>query len=237
MRKIIVALLSTMLMLQACAFNNVGIRNRSTSISDRMEQSTVLVHVKLELVTHDEDTDTDKIYQAWGSCGGVYIKDNIILTAGHCINVPAKEDDGTVTLKEIWVKKLGHSERAFVVKLDAPADLALLYTDMPGKPVKLADEIVRGQDVWVIGNPLGLRDVFTRGVVSNSHLEVTDEKATFLIVDAVALPGNSGGPIVDTNCHLVGILTRSTSFLGFLGASGLGIGVDSNSIKTFLKSK
>jgi len=55
------------------------------------------------------------------------------------------------------------------------------------------------------------------------------------VVDATALPGNSGGAVVDRRGHLIGILTRSTSLFGSFGAAGLGLAVDLGTIREFLK--
>jgi S1-C subfamily serine protease len=195
------------------------------SVPKKMEASTVLIRMKIHRL---EDNKT-----GWGACSGVYIKKNIILSAAHCVDFPA--DDG-IELKEIWIKNNDQkSERAVVVRVDPAADLLLLYTPLAGTPVKLAHKAIRGEDCWVIGNPLGLRDIVTKGIVSQINCASKGEKATFLIVDAIALPGNSGGAVVDSHGRLIGILTRSTSLFGSLGASGLGIAVDLKTIREFLK--
>jgi S1-C subfamily serine protease len=214
MKKTLVTLLAMLLALPACA----------TNISRKMEKSTVLIHMKIHRIKGN------KI--GWGTCSGVYIKNNIILSAAHCVDF--SEDEG-IELKEIWIKKGNESERAVVVKVDPAADLLLLYTPLTGTPVKLAHKVTRGEDCWVIGNPLGIVDILTKGIVSKINLKEKGEKAIFIIVDAVALPGNSGGAVVDSKGHLIGILTRSTSILGGLGASGLGMAVDLKTIREFLK--
>ena len=228
MKKTISALLTALLLLPACAFN-INTPHIS-SLSNRMEDSTVLIHMKLHMTATDKKTGKKKERSGWGTCSGVYIKDNIILSAAHCVEV----EEG-IDLKQIWVKKGDTSEQAVVVKVDAAADLVLLYTPMKGTPVKLSKRVVRGQDCWIIGNPLGLRDILTKGIVSKIDFVVADEKASFIIVDAVALPGNSGGAVIDSQGRLVGILTRSTSIFGSFGASGLGICVDLHTIRAFLK--
>ena len=215
MKKTLATLLALFIVLPACAMN----------ISKKMEDSTVLVHMKIH---RDEDNKT-----GWGTCSGVYLKKNIILSAAHCVDYSADEK---IQLKEIWVKKGNQSEKAVIVKVDAAADLLLLYTPLEGTPVKLAHKVTRGEDCWVIGNPLGIIDILTKGIVSKINLKDKGEKATFIIVDAVCLPGNSGGAVVDKRGHLIGILTRSTSLLGGLGASGLGLAVDLRTIREFLKS-
>jgi S1-C subfamily serine protease len=214
MKKFLVSLLSVFLVLPACA----------TNISKKMEDSTVLIKMKMH---RKEGNKT-----GWGTCSGVYIKKNIILSAAHCVEFDSEEG---IQLKEIWVRKGDISEKAVIVKVDSAADLLLLYTPLNGTPVKLAKRAIRGSECWVIGNPLGLVDVVTKGIVSKIGFKMKGEKAVFIIVDAVCLPGNSGGAVVDRKGHLIGILTRSTSMLGGLGAAGLGMAVDLKSIREFLK--
>ncbi|MGH7974739.1 MAG: trypsin-like peptidase domain-containing protein [bacterium] len=227
MKKHLVALLSIALLLPACAFNGVT-TSKSIHVANRMESSTILMHIKIHLHAETEDGVIDK--SGWGSCSGVYIKDNIILSAAHCVE-PLDED---ITIKEIWIKHGDVSERAVPVIVDPKADLALLYTPLKGTPIHFADKVVRGEDCWIIGNPLGLVDTITKGIVSQINLKQKHEKASYTIVDAVALPGNSGGAVVDSNCNLIGILTRGTSMLGSFGAAGLGIAVDIATVKAFL---
>jgi S1-C subfamily serine protease len=212
MKKLLVSLLSVFLALPACA----------RSVPQKMSDSTVLLKMK---VHRDEGNKT-----GWGTCSGVYIKKNIILSAAHCVELP----EG-MQLKEIWIKKGEESEKAVVVRIDPAADLLLLYTPLNGTPVKLARRAILGSECWVIGNPIGMINIVTKGIVSRINFVVKGEKAVFMIVDAVCLPGNSGGAVLDKNGRLIGILTRSTSMLGGLGAAGLGIAVDLKTIREFLK--
>lgn len=229
MKKIIASLISAMLLLPACSFNTANIR--SEYISNRMEASTVLIKMKVHLTMKNPKTGEVKEKSGWGTCSGVYIKDNVILSAAHCVDYSNEEG---LELKQIWIKSGDVSEQAVVVKIDPQADLLLLYTPLKGKPVKLAKRAIRGEDCWVIGNPLGMVDIITKGIVSQIDYSYIGEKATFLVVDATALPGNSGGAVVDSNGRLIGILTRSTSMFGPFGASGLGIAVDLKTIREFL---
>ena len=230
MKKTLTALLTTLILLQACSFNSIP--HTSIGISNRMESSTVLIKMKLHMVRENPLTGEKEEKTGWGACSGVYIKDNLILSAAHCVSF--SKDEG-LDLKQIWVKKGDVSEQAVVIKVDPEADLLLLYTPLKGTPIKLADRAVRGQDCWVIGNPLGMVDILTRGIISKINWDIKGEKAQFIVVDAVALPGNSGGCIINQNEQLIGILTRSTSMFGSMGASGLGIGVDLKTIREFLK--
>ncbi len=229
MKRTIALLLATVLCLPACATSHAS--TRSEKISNKMEDSTVMLRMKVKAVFEDPKTGEKVVREGWGTCSGVYIKENIILSAAHCVDVPENME-----IKQIWAKKAGESARAVVVKIDPQADLLLLYTPMSGHALKLASKAVRGQDCWVIGNPLGLEDVLTKGIVSKLHLIVAGEKASFMVVDAAVLPGNSGGAVVDASGRLIGILTRSTSLLGPFGAAGLGLAVDLGTIREFLRS-
>src|ERR1039457_3654604 len=113
MKKIIVSLLSVFLALPACA----------TNISKKMERSTVMLKMKVHYVEDNRD--------GWGTCSGVYIKKNIILSAAHCTEL----SEG-MELRQIWIKKGEESARAVIVKVDTNVDLLLLYTPLEGTPVK-----------------------------------------------------------------------------------------------------
>lgn len=228
MKKTIATLLTSFLFLQACATISPN-----HYVSNRMESSTVLIKMKLHMTAEDPLTGEKKERSGWGTCSGVYIKENLILSAAHCVSFGA--DEKGLELKQIWIKQGDTSEQAVIVKVDPAADLLLLYTPLKGTPIKLARTVERGQDCWVIGNPLGLVDILTKGVVSRIHMTMKEEKASFIILDAAVLPGNSGGAVVDSNCHLIGILTRSTSMFGAFGATGLGFAVDLRTIREFLK--
>lgn len=191
MKKLFVSLLSMLLALPACAMN----------ISRKMEDSTVLIKMKGRNIENNRT--------GWGNCSGVYIRKDIILSAAHCATPP----EG-VELVEIWIKKGEVSEKAHIIKVDPTVDLLLLQTPLLGTPVKFARRAIRGEDCWVIGNPIGMIDVLTKGIVSKIGFKIGTEKASFIIVDAVVLPGNSGGAVIDRRGHLIGILTRSTSMMG-----------------------
>ena len=250
MKKTIASLLTACLLLPACA----------TNVPRKMEDSAVLIKVKVHQdpiskkaskkapikkdVDGDDDndnsesidvihldTDANKGKDGWGICSGVYIKSNIVLSAAHCVDVPEN-----VHIKEIWIRKGSEADKAVIVKIDKQADLVLLYTPLQGNPVKFAWSVSRGEDCWVIGNPLGLPNIVTKGIVSQVNFTWAKQKATFIIVDASTLPGNSGGPVLNSHGHLIGILTRSTSMFGEMGAVGLGFAVDLGTIREFLKS-
>jgi S1-C subfamily serine protease len=218
MKKLLVALVACSLLLSSCLPDQV-------SLARRCELSTVLLHIKL--------AKGDR--RGWGACSGVYVSPHIILTADHCVDM---ELDGAkdIKIKEIWVRNvLGHGARATVLKQDRRRDLALIRTPLTGLPVALAHHVRLGEDVWIVGNPLGLTFVVSKGIVSRTSLKTEDFPCNHFVVDAVVLPGNSGGPSFNSRGELIGIVTMSTSLFGTFGASGLGIVVQIDEVRHFLK--
>ena len=183
--------------------------------------SSVLIHVKVQ---------RDDGKRGWGTCSGVYVEKNTILTAAHCFEVPEGME-----LLQVWVgKNDGTSAKGEIIDLSPERDLALVHTQLDGIPVPLAHSVRQDIPLEVIGNPLGINFVITRGIVSKVNFKMGDNPTKHFILSAIVLPGNSGGPVFDENGFLIGILVRSTSMLGSLGGSGLGIAVDIHEIRGFL---
>jgi S1-C subfamily serine protease len=176
----------------------------------------------------------DEVKQGWGTCSGVYVSSNHILTANHCVDVSHSD----VKIKEVWVRNVyGDSAKATIVRVDPVKDLALLDTDLNGTPAHLASSVEVGEDVYIVGNPLGLEFVVTKGIVSSMDVTFNTFPRDHFITDATVLPGNSGGPCFDKRGRLIGIVVMSTSFFGSFGASGLGIAVQIDDVRKFLKHK
>src|ERR671922_2074860 len=135
--------------------------------------------------------------------GVIIEKDGQILTNAHVVDGAASL---TVTLDS------GNRVTARILGLDPVLDLALVRVDTPGPlpAARLGDaSAVRvGDEVVAIGNPLGLDQTMTRGIVSalNRLLPgISDEP--MIQTDAPINPGNSGGPLVDRCGRVIGINT------------------------------
>jgi S1-C subfamily serine protease len=214
MRKLLSILLTAVLAMPACA-----------STIDREVYSTVLIHVKVQLTTPEGKRN------GWGTCAGVYVEKNEILTASHCMG--AYEEN--VKVKDIWVaQENGYTARATIDLISPEKDLCLLHTDLRGTPVHLGRAVHQGQDITMVGMPLDLSWILTKGVVSRVNFRFGGNPTRHFVTDATVLPGNSGGPTFDSRGRLVGIVVRSTSMFGFLGAAGLGFVVDISEIRGFL---
>ncbi|MBW4051906.1 MAG: PDZ domain-containing protein [Proteobacteria bacterium] len=115
-----------------------------------------------------------------------------------------------------------------VVGVDPDTDLAVLKIDLPNLPVITfgrSDTLRVGDIVLAIGDPLGLSQTVTHGIVSataRGHLGITTFE-DFIQTDAPINFGNSGGALVDTNGELVGINTAIVA--KSLGVEGIGFAI------------
>ncbi len=124
---------------------------------------------------------------------------------------------------------------AKVVGIDREADLAVLKVE-PGErlPVlKLSDSdtLRQGQVVLAFGNPLGLENSVSIGIVSSVGRQVKpDDPMVYIQTDAPINPGNSGGPLLDADGNVIGINTFILTQSG--GSEGIGFAIPSNIVKS-----
>jgi S1-C subfamily serine protease len=111
-----------------------------------------------------------------------------------------------------------------VLRIDAPRDKLL--------PIAIGSsrELQVGQGVYAIGNPFGLDQTLTRGIVSalNREIESVNRRAIRGVIqtDAAINPGNSGGPLLDSAGRLIGVNTQIYSPSGASAGIGFAIPVD-----------
>ncbi|HEU0121316.1 MAG TPA: trypsin-like peptidase domain-containing protein [Bryobacteraceae bacterium] len=119
---------------------------------------------------------------------------------------------------------------AKVIGQDEETDLALLKIERQGLPALEfgnSDKLRQGQMVVALGNPMGLANSMTMGVLSSAQRQLREEDPmTYLQTDAPINPGNSGGPLVDLDGKLIGINTFILTQSG--GSEGLGFAIPSN---------
>ena len=134
--------------------------------------------------------------------------------------------------------KLGDGRElpAKVVGRDAKTDLALLKVDATGLPViPLGDSTALqvGEPVMAIGNPFGLEQTVTTGIVSATGRVIgSGPYDNFIQTDASINPGNSGGPLINARGEVIGINTAIFSRGG--GSVGIGFAVPSSLAKTVI---
>jgi serine protease Do len=119
------------------------------------------------------------------------------------------------------------------VGLDKQTDVALLEIQgdsPPPLPIGDSQELRQGQIVLAFGSPLGLENSMTLGVVSAVARQLKPEDPMIYVqTDAAVNPGNSGGPLVDTNGRMVGLNALIYSQSG--GYEGIGFAVPSHIVK------
>ncbi len=142
-----------------------------------------------------------------------------ILTNNHVIE---DADDIEVVLAD------GRRAAAKVIGTDPDTDLALLKIDLDRLPAIVlgqSEQLLVGDVVLAIGNPFGVGQTVTSGIVSalgRSQLGINTFE-NFIQTDAAINPGNSGGALVDVNGHLMGINTAIYSRSG--GNMGIGFAI------------
>ena len=158
--------------------------------------------------------------------GVIIDKDGQILTNAHVVDGAASL---TVTLDS------GNKAPARILGLDPVLDIALLRVDSTGAlpAARLGDSsaVKVGEEVVAIGNPIGLDQTMTRGIVSGLNRllpGVSDEP--MIQTDAPINPGNSGGPLVDRCGGVVGINTLVSE-----DAQSIGFAVPINAAKAILR--
>jgi 2-alkenal reductase len=190
----------------------------------------------VSIQTANENSRTMRGESAGGSGSGfVWDRAGHILTNHHVVEnarrIRVILDDGRALSARI-VGTAPATDLA-VLKLDAPP------ADLRPIPVGSSGDLLVGQTVFAIGNPFGLSQTLTQGIVSalgrrlptESGREITDVIQT----DAAINPGNSGGPLIDTSGRLIGVNTAILSPAGASAGVGFAIPVDTvNRIATAL---
>ncbi|MDH3641157.1 MAG: Do family serine endopeptidase [Gammaproteobacteria bacterium] len=166
--------------------------------------------------------------QSAGSGVVVDASEGYIVTNNHVVE---RADEITVTLAD------GRSLNATLVGADAQVDLAVLKVD-PGDLEEIAfansSELQVGDFVVAIGNPFGLSQTVTSGIVSalgRSGLGIEGYE-DFVQTDASINPGNSGGALVDLKGRLVGINTAILAPSG--GNVGIGFAIPANMVRAVM---
>lgn len=159
-------------------------------------------------------------YVSDGAGSGVIISENgYIITNNHVItgNSNAVADTITVRLKNTTEYK------AKVVGTDAESDIALLKIEATGLKAAIvgdSDNLVVGQSVVAVGNPLGeLGGTVTSGIVSATGrtINVDGTEMKLIQIDAAVNPGNSGGGLFNLKGELIGIVNAKSTGTGIEG--------------------
>lgn len=147
--------------------------------------------------------------------GALISEDGYIVTNNHVVD---GADDITVTLSN------QKSFKAKLIATDPSSDISIIKIDAKGLPFLLygnSDEVKVGQWVLAVGYPLNLETTVTAGIVSakGRTLDINRRQSkspveSFMQTDAAVNPGNSGGPLINTDGKLIGINSAIASPTG-----------------------
>ena len=173
----------------------------------------------------------DRIENSLGS-GVIVASEGVVVTNNHVVE---NADDIAVALID------GRVFQAEKLLTDKRTDIAVLRINGSGQNLPFiafgdSDRIRVGDQVIAIGNPFGLGQTVTSGIVSGlarTSVGVTDFRF-FIQTDAAINPGNSGGAQINMEGKLVGINTSLFSTSG--GSQGLGFAIPSNMVRTIVDS-
>ncbi|HBE20238.1 MAG TPA: serine protease [Cyanobacteria bacterium UBA11149] len=151
--------------------------------------------------------------------GFILTSDGRIVTNAHVV-------EGTKTVKVTL--KDGRTFEGKVLGVDGVTDVAVVKIEAKSLPsVKLgkAENLIPGEWAIAIGNPLGLDNTVTVGIISalgrsSSQVGVPDKRVSFIQTDAAINPGNSGGPLLNAKGEVIGINTAIRA-----NAQGLGFAI------------
>ena len=167
----------------------------------------------------DEQPIPDERVERGTGSGFILSADGHLLTNAHVV---ADTDTVQVTLKD------GRSFEGKVVGVDTVTDVAAVKIkaqNLPQVRIGNSNNLIPGEWAIAIGNPLGLYNTVTIGIISatdrsSAQVGVPDKRVTFIQTDAAINPGNSGGPLLNAQGEVIGVNTAIRS-----DAQGLGFAI------------
>lgn len=170
------------------------------------------------------DQPSEQVERGSGS-GFITRADGQIITNAHVVE---GADTVEVTLKD------GRRLEGQVLGTDPVTDVAVVKVDardLPTVSFSNSDAIQPGEWAIAIGNPLGLDNTVTAGIISatgrsSGQVGVPDKRVEFIQTDAAINPGNSGGPLLNTQGQVIGMNTAIIQ-----GAQGLGFAIPVNTVQ------
>ena len=203
-----------------------AIPTRENSLVPNNFVTKVVETVGDSVVRIDASRQTGRFRTREGSGSGFIVsEDGQILTNAHVIE---GADTVNVTLKD------GRTIEGKVMGTDPVTDVAVIKveeTNLPAAALGDSEQLKPGEWAIAIGNPLGLNNTVTTGIISatgrsSSQVGVADKRVDFVQTDAAINPGNSGGPLLNQNGEVIGINTAI-----FRDAQGIGFAIPINTAK------
>ncbi|QQE13869.1 trypsin-like peptidase domain-containing protein [Planctomycetota bacterium] len=190
------------------------------------EASVATVHINTK--GRRRDFWTNRVREGSGS-GFIWSKDGIVVTNYHVIR---NAGSAKVVLND------GREYQAELVGVSPNHDLAVLKINIDGEDLPVLNlgqsgNLLVGQSVFAIGNPFGLDQTLTKGIISALDREINSVGGVpidgVIQTDAAINPGNSGGPLMNSQGDVIGINTMIVSTSG--SSAGIGFAVPIDTVK------
>jgi S1-C subfamily serine protease len=167
----------------------------------------------------EDEVKPDHRMEAGTGSGFIISEDGQVLTNAHVVE---GADTVTVTLKD------GQTFTGKVMGIDTMTDIAVIKIEannLPSAPLGVSNDLIPGEWAIAIGNPMGLDNTVTVGIISaldrtSSQVGVPNKRVKFIQTDAAINPGNSGGPLLNGKGQVIGINTAIRP-----NAQGLGFAI------------
>jgi S1-C subfamily serine protease len=211
--------------------------NFITDVVDRVGPAVVRIDASRTVTSKVPDAFNDPFFRRFFGADGLEPRQRVekgtgsgflidasgqILTNAHVVE---GADIVMVTLKD------GRKLQGKVLGADRVTDVAVVKiegSNLPVVPIGNSDNLKPGEWAIAIGNPLGLDNTVTSGIISatgrsSNQIGVPDKRVEFIQTDAAINPGNSGGPLLNAKGEAIGINTAIIQ-----GAQGLGFSIPIN---------
>jgi serine protease Do len=205
-------------------------------ISQRCGRAVVQIFVRSYVPSENSDSSTELLTAENSSGSGIILSpDGYILTNAHVVKGAHSVKVQLNVRMEAEARQQGDRSRnrpiaGTLVGVDRDSDLAVIKIDKTNLPYLTfgdSDELKQGQIVLALGNPLGLDNSVSMGVVSATSRQIKpDDPMVYIQTDAPINPGNSGGPLVDTDGKVMGINALILTQSG--GSEGIGFAIPAN---------
>ena len=160
------------------------------------------------------------VYTETGVGSGFSIKENLIITNAHVVG---NNKDVAINLYD------GTTINGQVIKSSIKKDLALIKIEKSLTPLNTNEENINiGQEVYAIGAPKDMPYTMTKGIISALDRKLGQN--TYIQIDASVNSGNSGGPLVDDEGNVIGIITLKAN-----DAEGIGFALKASEILAFVE--
>lgn len=168
------------------------------------------------------------------------VKKNYFITCAHVVKKYNKNTQDRFDLNElnnllqINISKNGVKSEAKIIAINAPLDIAILYSEIDCNPFNLDLNFNIGDDIFAIGSPHGFENNVSFGNIGSLNRKIYNHKGApnYIFIDLSVFAGNSGGPIIKYNNGM--IVGMVTAIVSKIGEYGLNAGLSSNYISDFI---